>query len=446
MQPDRERGIPRRQFVRSAVAIGGSSALSACLARERSLLGDEETETPTAEAEETDSEAGSRMLPRGDPSSLPDAVHKWSEYLVLDAHGNTVPPQQQLVLGLSYEGSTPPTEEEREQVDAAFETLERAFQWGTGGGTGATFNRGLLYLVGYAPRYFERVGEVPDSLVRPETLLEEVGEDPEKTDGFDAVVVLTSDVGSAVLGAEEALMGRRDTVNGVEVEGSLDGVFSVAKRRTGFAGKGIPAEKLDHEEIPETAPLSMGFKSAFTDSLPSEDAVKIEEGRFAGGTTLALSRLRLNLDAWYDHDHEGRTERMFCPAHDPEDVGPDGSGLGSDSGVTEEDVSRIPDDAEEHGVIGHTQKVARARGEDFEPKILRRSEGFATDAPEHTGFNFSSVQRRLESFVEARKSMNVEEYDVDVDPEDHGIVDYLETVDRGTYVVPTREQRALPEG
>ncbi|WP_274325658.1 DUF7405 family protein [Halosimplex aquaticum] len=447
MQSDRERGIPRRQFVRSAVAIGGSSALSACLSRERSLLGDEETAEPTAEDSETDAGPESRMVPRGDPSALPDAIHKWSEYLVLDAHGNTVPPQQQLVLGLSYEGSNPPTAEEREQVDAAFETLERAFQWGTGGATGATFNRGLLYLIGYAPRYFERFGDVPDSLLRPETMLEEVGEDPEKTDGFDATVVLTSDVGSVVLAAEEALMGRKETVNGIEVEGSLDGVFSVAERRTGFAGKGIPADKLDHEEIPESAPLSMGFKSGFTDSLPSEDGVKIEEGPFAGGTTLALSRLRLNLDEWYDHDHEERTDRMFCPAHSSEEVGPDGSGLGSDSGITEEDVDNIEEHAEEHGVVGHSQKVARARGEDdFSPKILRRSEGFATDAPEHTGFNFTSVQRRLESFVEARKAMNVEEYDVDVAPEDHGIVNYVETVNRGTYVVPTRENRALPEG
>ncbi|MFB6138852.1 MAG: hypothetical protein ABEJ26_00270, partial [Halosimplex sp.] len=444
MQSDRERGIPRRQFVRSAVAIGGSSALSACLSREKSLLGGEDTETPA----ETDDGSGSesRMMPRGDPDALPDAIHKWSDYLILDAHGNTVPPQHQLILGLSYEGSVPPTESEREQVDAAFRTLETAFQWGTGGDPTATFNRGLLYLIGYAPNYFEQVGEVPDNLMRPETLLERVGEDPSKTDGFDAVVVLTSDVGAAVLSAEEAIRGNSDTVNGVEVEGSLDGVFSVAERRTGFAGKGIPAEKLDHEEIPESAPLAMGFKSAFGDGLPSEDAVKIEDGPFAGGTTYALSRIRENLDEWYDYDHEGRVERMFCPAHDPEEVGPTGAGLGPESGITEEDVEKIDEYAEEYGVLGHAQKVARARGdEDFSPKILRRSEGFATDAPEHTGFNFSSVQRSLESFVDARKAMNVDEYDVDVAPEDSGIVDFLETINRGTYVVPTRDERALPE-
>jgi deferrochelatase/peroxidase EfeB len=376
---------------------------------------------------------------------VPEAQHEWSEYLVRDSSGNTVPPQHQLVLGLSYEGSAPPTEAERRQVADAFDTLDRAFQWGTGGDPEATFNRGLLTILGYAPRYFERFGSVPDSLLAPETLLEEVGEDPEKTDGFDAVAVLTSDVGSVVLAAEQALWGETDRVNGVEVDGTLSGVFSEAERRTGFAGKGLPAEKLDQEEIPEEAPLSMGFKSGFTDSLPSEDGVKIREGPFSGGTTLALSRLRLELDRWYDNDDDERVSKMFCPAHDTEDVGPVGTNLGDDSGVTEEDVDKIPEHAEEYDTVGHTQKVARARNDDFEPQILRRSEGFATDAPEHTGFNFTSVQRSLEAFVEARTAMNADEYDVDVPRENHGIVDYVNTMNRGTYVVPPRESRALPE-
>jgi len=441
MDRDRERSIPRRQFVRSAVAIGGASALSACVDREGSLLGDDGTGT----SDGTPTERGLNA-PRGDPASLPPSQHEWSDYLVRDAAGNTILPEHQLVLGLSYEGSAPPTDAERAAVADAFGTLTRAFQWGTGGDNGASFNRGLLALVGYAPSYFETVGDgaVPDTLIQPETLLERVGEDPAKADGFDAVVVMSSDFGSVVLAAEEALLGRRESVNGVEVAGSLADVFSVAERRTGFAGNGVPASKLDHEEIPEQAPLSMGFKSGFTDSLPSEEGVKLREGPLAGGTTLAVSRLRLELDRWYDQDHEERVEEMFCPAHDSEEVGEVGSGLGADSGITEADVERIEADADEHGRIGHSQKVARARDEEFQPKILRRSEGFATDAPEHTGFNFTSVQRDLESFVEARAAMNVDEYDVDVPDENHGIVDYVNTVDRGTYVVPARDQLALP--
>lgn len=436
MESEQKRKIPRRQFVRTAVAIGGASALAACVERERSLLGSDERDTPSATA--------NARFPTGSPDARPASQHKWNKFLVRDSAGNTVPPQHQLVLGLSYEGAIPPTDDDREKVEAAFDTLDRALQWGTGGNVGATFNRGLLFLVGYAPSYFTSVGEVPTALMHPETLLEEVGEDPTKTDGFDAVVALTSDIGSIVLSAEQALLGKRNQLNGVTVEGTLTEAFSVAERRTGFAGRGLPADKLDQEEIPEQAPLSMGFKSGFTDSLPSEDQVTFPDGPFAGGTTLALSRLRLDLDNWYDGTHQERVETMFCPHHDPAEVGPVGTNLGDDSGIDPTNVDNIETIAAEHGRLGHAQKVARARDEDFEPRILRRSEGFATDAPEHTGFNFSSVQRSLDAFVAARKSMNSDEYDVDVPPEEHGIIDYITTVDRGTYLVPPHANRALP--
>jgi hypothetical protein len=70
MVSDRERGIPRRQFVRSAVAIGGASALSACLGREGSLLGgdDDNTQTP----EEGDAATEKPTFPSGvtDPDML----------------------------------------------------------------------------------------------------------------------------------------------------------------------------------------------------------------------------------------------------------------------------------------------------------------------------------------------------------------------------------------
>jgi hypothetical protein len=50
----------------------------------------------------------------------------------------------------------------------------------------------------------------------------------------------------------------------------------------------------------------------------------------------------------------------------------------------------------------------------------------------------------MDAFVETRKAMNVDEYDVDVADDDHGIVDYLETRARGSYLVPPRDKRALP--
>ncbi|KAB1197834.1 MULTISPECIES: hypothetical protein [Haloferax] len=438
MAPNRERGLSRRDFVTAAVAIGGTSALTACMQRERTTM-EEEEGTPTEHGQSSSTE-----FPRGDLESVPSGQHRWGEYLVRDAHGNTVPPQQLVTIGLEYEGSFPPTDAEREQVTQALETLERAFQWGTGGNAGAMFNRGLLFMMGYAPRYFEAMGQTPDSLTTPEDVLDAVGEDPAKADPYDAILLLTSDVGSIVLSAEEALFGELDEVNGVPVDATFDGVFSKGGRHTGLVGKGLPADELEEDRIPEDAPLSMGFKSGFRDNLPKEDAVTLSSGPFAGGTTIASSTLLIDLDRWYDQDADERVAEMFCPAHTTDEVGPVGDKLGSDSGITEADVDRIEEDAESHGCVGHTQKVARARDGEFEPRILRRAEGVATNQHEGAGFEFNSVQRTMDDFVETRNAMNPDEYDFDIPAENHGIVDYLETLRRGAYLAPPREKRALP--
>ncbi|MFC5368967.1 DUF7405 family protein [Salinirubrum litoreum] len=437
MRPDESQGLPRRSFVRAAVAIGGTSALTACLEQEQNKLASDGQQVASTEAEPE--------FPRGDPESVPDGQHRWGEYLVRDAHGNTVPPQQLVVVGLDYEGSAPPTDAERTQVEQSLALLDRAFQWGTGGNAGAAFNRGLLFMIGYAPKYFEQVGaSVPEGLTPPETVLESVGEDPAHADSYDAVLMMTSDIGSVLLAAESALFGEVETVNGLPVESTLEGVFSKAGRHVGYIGKGLPADKLDNEDIPEDAPLSMGFKSGFRDNLPPEDRVTIDDGPFAGGTTIASSTLRIDLDRWYDQTHQERTEEMFCPAHTSDEVGPVGEKLGGDSGITEEDVDRIEDDAEEYGKIGHTQKVARARDDDFHAKILRRTEGVADTVTDGAGFQFNSIQETMADFVETRVAMNPDEYDDDLPAEDHGITDYLETLRRGSYLAPTRDDWALP--
>ncbi len=435
--PDRARGLSRRDFVTAAVAIGGTSALTACMERERSPTDDATTASESEAASPSE-------YPQGDPESVPSGQHRWGEYLVRDAHGNTVPPQQLVTVGLEYEGSIPPTDEEREQVENALETIERAYQWGTGGDAGAAFNRGLLFTLGYAPRYFEAMGQVPESVTTPEDVLDAVGEDPTKADSYDAVLLLTSDIGSVVLGAEAALFGELDEANGVPVDATFEGVFSKAGRHTGYVGKGLPADKLDEERIPEDAPLSMGFKSGFRGNLPGEDAVTLSSGPFAGGTTIASSTLAIDLDRWYDQRADERVAEMFCPAHTTDDVGQTGDKLGDDSGVTEAHVENIEADAESHGCVGHTQKVARARDDEFEPRILRRTEGVATSQHHQTAFQFNSVQRTMDDFVETRVAMNPDEYDFDIPAENHGIVDYLETLRRGSYLAPPREKRALP--
>lgn len=429
-------GVDRRDFLKAALAIGGTGALNACLELE-------------ADAAPTGT----------DPTSLPERQFAWNAFLPTGMHGNPKLPNHQLVLFLTYRGEGPPARADRQRVESAFRTLERAYQWGTGDEFNPTKTRGLLFFVGYAPRYFERFdAELPDAVPRrPETLIEDLDEDAEP-DRADAVVVLTSGRVSVLLSAEQALRGRFDQLNGVAVESALTDAFDVVDRRTGFLGAGRPAAEFS-ADVPEESPTAMGYRSSFRDNQATQDRVAILSEPFVDGTTLQVSRLAFDLDAWYEYDESERVNRMFSPAHTPEQVGDIGEHLGGRSRISRETAKRTLEDAEEHGLVGHTQKTAAARTDEFEPKILRRSEGISTDLDE-PAMNFLSIQRAVDDFVDVRRAMdcpatanfaNGDGADGgtdcpahDVPDENDGITAFIETLTRGTYLVPPRSFRALP--
>jgi hypothetical protein len=422
MPPVRSRGISRRAFVKAAVAIGGASALAACQSREGPDL-------PTG----TD-----------DPASLPERQHAWNDVLSRDDHGNVVAPRHRLLLLLDLSGDGSPTADDRETVAAALRSLERAYPYS---------NDGLLVTTSYSPAYFERFEASlpqPLDLPRPEALAPFEDPDP---DTPDALVHLASDYGSVVLGAEEALRGNRETLNGVDVTG-VDDVFTVAERRSGFVGAGLPADNQDvdgvpdGDHVPEDAPLYMGFKSGFEKNQASEDAVTIEEGPFAGGTTQHLSLLRLHLDQWYEQDSRfHRVATMFCPAHaEAGAVEGVGENLGDSSEMAERTCpAHTAEDAREHGVVGHSQKSARARTDDDSPLILRRDFD-STDDGEAT-LHFLSLQESIEDFVETREAMNgtdLAESTPVGQRQNNGILQYMTVERRGNYLLPPRAHRALP--
>jgi hypothetical protein len=361
-------------------------------------------------------------------------------------------PQHQAFVFLDYVGDGS-TDTERDRMEAALRDLERAYQRGIGDDSDALRIDGLLFTIGYSPRYFERVGDGLDTeyLHSAEELLQALDDDPGKADAFDAVLHIASGHAQIVLAVEEALFGEVEMVNGRAMRADLDGVFERADRRTGFVGRGLPNENID-DRIPERSPASMGFKSSYADTFPSEDSATIDEGPFAGGTTQQVSRIEVDIDAWYDEDHADRVEKMFSTDHDPSDVGEVGDLLGSSSEMTRTVADRTMSDARDSGRVGHAQKVARARREgDFTPRILRRGDFSAADEAGSV-LHFGSIQRSTEDFVETRRAMDDIAFDADVPddeapdvaPEDDGILSYTEVTNRATFLVPPRDLRSLP--
>lgn len=434
------RSVERREFLKSAVVIGGAAALAACLEREESA--------PQG--------LGSTFYEDLEENPLPESQHEFGPYLVTDPHGATILPIHNVLLTLDYVGDGP-TEDERRQVEDGFRTLERAYSWGVDA-VNAVVNSGLLFCIGYSPYFFERVyDERPEKPeLDAEALLQEIdgfrvdGFDKPEPDTADAYLYLSSGYANVVLGAEEALFGRVDKINGVQVEGGLDGVFEVRERRPGFVGQTKPtehfyetedSEAFDENPVPKESPLWMGFKSGFTNNIPSEDDITIQNGPWEGGTVCQLSRTKLDLESWYDEDHGDRVEMMFSPRHDKGEVGETAQSLASSDRVDEDIVEAAEDDARELGVVGHSQKLAKARDEeDFTPKVTRRD--FNSTDSSSAGMEFQGFMRSIKDFVDLQRAMHGDH--LEVEPDDNGILDFFEVSKRATFLVPPRKYRALP--
>jgi hypothetical protein len=412
-------GLPRREFLKAAVAAGGVAALGACLDRESA-------DVPTG--------------PDDPDAAHPRRQHAWTDALPVDDHGNPVQPRHRVLLYLDYGRDGPPADADRRTVERALRGIERAYE---------RTNAGLLFTVSYSRAYFDRYGRPPAGvdLPHPEPLAP--FEDP-TLDRPDAVVHLASDHAQVVLGAEAALTGERDAVNGVEQpDAALTDALAVADRRTGFIGDGLPAEHDDVAGVPEgavpdDAPMFMGFKSGFAKTQASEDRVTIRDGPFAGGTTQHVSKLLLNLEQWYEQDDRWqRVAKMFSPHHaETGAVEGVGDNLGDDSGVG--NGGDVAATAGEMGVVGHAQKAARVR-EDGEPLLLRRD--FDSTDGDRAGVHFLALQRRIADFVRTREAMNGTDLAADApvgQRTNNGILQYVRTVNRGNYLVPPRPLRALP--
>ncbi|MDZ7702458.1 MAG: Tat pathway signal protein [Halobacteriales archaeon] len=408
--------------MKAVVAVGGATALSACLDR-----------------------TGGSTVPTGvsDLSSLPTGQHHWNAHLSRDEHENVENARHHVLRFLDYPGDEP-SDADRETVEAALRTLERAYAWS---------NEGVLFTLGYSPAYFRRFDEGPAGVDLPPPAPLADFEDPE-LERYDAVLHLASDNADALVEAEEAMLGDRADANGDAVEARLSDVFEAEDtypaRRTGFVGGGLPAQfakevaDVPDDAVPEDSPLFMGFKSGFRANQASESRVTIDEGPFAGGTTQHVSALDLNLKPWYTQDDEWqRVAKMFAPTHAEEGlVEGIGANLGADSAM---DRALDPlEAARTFGVVGHSQKMLSARRDD-EPVILRRD--FDTTDGGDAGLHFLAVQETIEDFVTTRRAMNGADIAADTpigQRLNNGILQYLRTTRRGNFLLPPRRHRALP--
>jgi hypothetical protein len=347
---------------------------------------------------------------------LPDAQHAWEATFRVDPHGRPLAPRFHRLLMLDVQGT--PTAAEAERLEAALRTLEQRFEHGPSG---------LLTCLGWGAAWFDTHTALRSPVARPLPMA--AWEDPLLED-LHACLHLASDDEARLAEVTEALFGA----------GPLDQRprLSLRETRTGFVGQGLVAERVTVAGIPPDSPLLLGFHSGLRGNQASEREITIADGPLAGGTTMQVSRIAIDLERWYAVDAERRAALMYSPATSARDA----EALVDDA---PSDADRLPALAARHGLVGHAQAAGRARLHG-RPRINRRD--FATVDDGQLGTHFVSLQRSIEHFNATRAVMNA------ADARTHhprigartgnGINAFIEIRSRATFAVPPRAQRAYP--
>jgi hypothetical protein len=347
---------------------------------------------------------------------LPQAQHAWEATYGTDDRRRPIAPRFHRLLLIEVAGT--PTAADVDRLESALRELERHFARGPAG---------LLTCLGWGPGWFERHTPIASPIARPLPLAR--WEDPVLED-FDACLHLAGDDEARLATVATELFGR----------GPLDQRARLRLRavRSGFVGPGLPAERLPAARISAGAPLVLGHHSGLRGNQASEERVTIADGPLAGGTTMHVSRIALDLEAWYAQDEDTRARRMFSPAISARDA----EALIDDA---PSDADRLPELAAGHGVVGHAQAAGRARL-NGEPRINRRD--FASLDDGLPGTHFVSLQRSIEDFNAVRAVMNAADarrhHPAIGARDNNGINAFLDVRSRATFAVPPREHRAYP--
>ncbi|HEX9069339.1 MAG TPA: hypothetical protein VF807_11280 [Ktedonobacterales bacterium] len=377
-----------------------------------------------------------------------------------------IPPVWSLVITALL--AHPPTLAGRQRLEAALRAVEAAYPYAPSG---------VFMVMGYGLPFFR-------AHVRPQTfaahlprmadtgmpaLLDAIAfpSDPAtlKLEANDVVLHLRSDTLDHLHDVQHALFGRSGTLAGRRApDADLTGLLSVTSVRSGFVGRGLPRHmaKQAHlavaDQIPEAAPLFMGFTSSQHNGQAHEEAVSFDGRRhpllaplttalptdyFAGGTTMHLSHLTENLDAWYAISYNERLARMF-----------DSGAVSREGRVTVETAWLNPNPAEVHasqtGIIGHNEAIQRGSRSPEGQALQMRADFNTMDAldgqPPAPGVHFVAFTAGSQIFHQSRLAMD----GVDI-TEKHtlqahgnGINDFIQAMRRQNFLVPPRAHRAFP--
>lgn len=379
--------------------------------------------------------AGQRpvLVPLGhQPHGLPKRQHAWADFLAKDAYGNALAPRFDRLLFFDVRGA--PSLAHARLLESRLRTLERHFHWS---------HKGLLFTVSWGHSYFRMLGL---SSPIPKARRLSSFEHP-VIDNYDLCIHLASDDERRLEQIVDALVhGHR--LRGVEGSLSLRPALVWRDTRTGFTGVGIPASRQDVKGIPAGepvsagAPLFMGFKSGLRKNQASEDAVTIDHGHFADGTTMHVSYMREQLDDWYRKlGDQGRIALMFSPETTPAVE----QKIVEDRANTTADARQIVKAMQQYGMIGHSQATAQAR-KHGRPLILRRD--FNTTDDDYAGLHFVSLQRTIQDLVVTRNAMNAPGARL-VNKRisatrNNGINAFIDVRRRANYIVPSRRDRSFP--